>query len=158
MEKLLTFNKPKIDVQIGNNCYLSGRTYSEINFEYCEYELPKKMSNLFVEINNKISKVLNSSKENKEIILKNLYLKKEKYLSLPQELIKKKKKYDDDLCYYVLILDHIEYDFGHYNNHIPNKQDKKQLINVAVDCQKSCKEILIDFFEYYYKVKQLYNF
>ena len=53
-------------------------------------------------------------------------------------------------------MDHIEYDFGHYNNHIPNKQDKKQLINVAVDCQKSCKEILIDFFEYYYKIKQLY--
>ena len=157
MEKLLIFDKPQIDVQIRNECNLSGKTYFDIDFEFSNYDLPQKMSNLFVNINNNINKVIKSSIENKEHILKNLNLKKERYFSLPQELIKKKHKYDDDIDYYILFLAKIENDLDECNDkYILKSQERKQLINVAVDCQKTCKEILIDFFEYYYNVKQLY--
>ena len=61
---------------------------------------------------------------------------------MPDNLWDKKEKYDEDMSFYIKIINKCNLDIEILNGFIPTQLEKKLLLNIAVDYQKSCREIL----------------
>ena len=155
-KKLLSSEKPKIDIKIKEGFSIWGKTYDDIFEELRNYELPKKIYELVDEIDDIIKKVSISQIEGKENIIKNLKLKKIKYNEIRNKLITKIYKFDENYNYFFRLIGRCNAYYEDFYHTGLTKTEKTQLMNVSLGSQEILKEEVTDLYEFYYNEKDLY--